>query len=246
MARVFLDNEECIASTTSTKGINQPYLLSALVYGSAFSEQWGVNERDVDFFDMKKIFENTILSTKLEFQNSYNLDFLHPGRSAMVVDPDYKKDRYNPFNLINENVLGFIGEIHPIISSSLNISKPPIVFEIYVSSLIDKTLPKHSMIPRVPSVRRDLAFVVPKQINAGSIEKYVLKNKNQFEFGEILKQFSLFDVYTGSGLNETQKSLAFMVLMQDTEKTLEDKLVQSLIEEIVKIVTANFPAELRS
>ena len=50
----------------------------------------------------------------------------------------------------------------------------------------------------------------------------------------------------GKGISNNEKSLAFMVLLQDTEKTLEESIVDSLVEEIVKIVENKFSAKLRS
>jgi phenylalanyl-tRNA synthetase beta chain len=87
--------------------------------------------------------------------------------------------------------------------------------------------------------------VVANNVQAGEIKNEVLKNKNKIKFGSLILKFEMFDLYKGNTISDNEKSLAFMVFMQDTKKTLEDNIVESLVQEIVRIIESKFSAQLR-
>ena len=247
LGRVFYEDKNVYDGHNSVEGVCQPYVLSGLIYGPLFTEQWGENLKIVDFFDIKKVLEN--LQNKRQVnskKNMNNLPFLHPGRSAFIPQEFKQSKYYGPFSYFPSNIIGFFGEIHPEIVSELDLPHSPVVFEVDALSLIDNPLSKYEEISKVPTVRRDLAFTLPIEIESDEIIKFVLKSAKNFKNGKILKNFELFDLYKGEGIASNEKSLAFRVLMQDTEKTLEEKFVQSLIVEIVKIIENEFNAKIRS
>ena len=184
-------------------------------------------------------------SIKFKKVNS-EVPFLHPGRGALIYT-DNKNLHYNySLSSLDAKIIGYIGEIHPRICSFFDFTTPPIVFEINAQNLIHNEFPKHKKTPKVPIVRRDLAFVVDDKVKSGEISDEVLSRKPQIKHGELLLKFEMFDLYKGKGISESEKSLAFAVYMQDTEKTLEENIVESLVKEIVNIIEGKFTARLRS
>ena len=102
-------------------------------------------------------------------------------------------------------------------------------------------LPRHGTIARFPAVRRDLAFAVAESVRVGDMLAAM-----QEAADPIVKDLALFDVYRGKGLGEDQKSLAFRVVMQDTERTLTDAEVEAAVAKITQAVMEKFSAGLRA
>lgn len=247
LGRVFIANNKVVANKNSVHGVEQPYRLSALIHGSTHHEQWGLEDKKVDFFDMKKILENLLTNLNFELRviNS-EVPFLHPGRGALIFMNEKNLDSLDYFSALGDGVIGYIGELHPHLCSLFDLATPPMVFEVSASELTLKTFPSYKKISKVPVVRRDLAFIVPNYVSVGSIVVEVLKRKSSFKFGGLLLKFEMFDLYQGKGISDAEKSLAFMVLMQDTNRTLEEYMVESLVQDIVITVEKNFAAKLRA
>ncbi|MFL2656449.1 MAG: phenylalanine--tRNA ligase subunit beta [Burkholderiaceae bacterium] len=247
LGRSFKVNNNVVPDENSVYCVQQPYQLGALIYGPRYEEQWAENEEIVDFFDLKKVLENLCKHFTIEFKKTSSaVSFLHPGRSALVKVKNFECSSIDSYSFLGNGVIGYIGELHPRLSSFFDFPSPPIIFEIALKQLLQKKFPKFKKISKVPVVRRDLAFIVSPQIEAGAVIEEVLSRKKDIKFGNLLVNFEMFDVYKGKGISNNKKSLAFMVLLQDTEKTLEESIVDSLVEEIVKIVENKFSAKLRS
>jgi phenylalanyl-tRNA synthetase beta chain len=90
------------------------------------------------------------------------------------------------------------------------------------------------------SVRRDISVVVDKNISVGNIVNTV----NEAKFDNLI-EFYAFDVYEGSGIEDNKKSIAFLILIQDTYKTLEDKEVSKVVNQVINSLENKFGAKLR-
>jgi phenylalanyl-tRNA synthetase beta chain len=101
-------------------------------------------------------------------------------------------------------------------------------------------MPAYASVSRFPVVERDLAFVVAQDAVLQDLLD-VLKKAAAAQ----VKRLDLFDVYQGKGLDEGQKSLAFRVVMQDTDKTLEDAEVDAMIARLID-AARQFGAVLRA
>lgn len=247
LGRAFLANKKVVASENTVNGIDQPYYLAALIHGPTHEEQWGSEEKNVDFFDLKKILTNISELETIKFKKTNSeVSFLHPGRSALICTNEDNPDPDCSLSFFDAGLVGYIGEVHPHICSLFDFATPPIVFEVNVQNLTHKDFPKYKKIPKVPIVRRDLAFIVDNKIEAEDISGEVYSGKSNIKHGNLLLKFEMFDLYKGKGMSESEKSLAFAVYMQDTEKTLEENIVESLVKEIVNIVEDKFAARLRS
>jgi phenylalanyl-tRNA synthetase beta chain len=98
----------------------------------------------------------------------------------------------------------------------------------------------YSEIPRFPAARRDLALLLDRSVSFSEIEKIAYRADSKF-----LKEISLFDVYEGKNLPEGKKSYAVSFTLQDEEKTLNDKQIESIMSKIQKNLEEKLDAKLR-
>jgi phenylalanyl-tRNA synthetase beta chain len=103
-----------------------------------------------------------------------------------------------------------------------------------------KAVVKYGEITRFPAVRRDLALLIDKNISFAEIEKTAYQTDKK-----ILKEVSLFDVYEGKNLPEGKKSYAVSFTLQDEEKTLNDKQIETIMSKIQKNLEEKLNAILR-
>jgi len=206
-------------------GFDQPLRLGGLAYGPAAPEQWGEPARDVDFFDVKGDLEALAAPRHLLTQRLAHTA-LHPGRAADIV--------------VNSKVVGWLGELHPRLVRQLDLPKAPIVFEIDLDALTDGTLPAGKVVSRLPIVRRDLALVVDEDVSARAL----LEALDRAAPPHVIA-LRLFDVYRGPGLTEGRKSLAILVLMQDTSRTLTDADIDATESKLLAVARDQFGATLR-
>lgn len=203
----------------------QPEKLAGLVYGEAYPEQWGVRSRPVDFHDMKADIEALFSPREVRFEASTH-PALHPGKSSLV--------------LFSETTVGYAGQLHPELQKKYDLPQSTLVFELDLASLRVRELPAYEEISKYPSVSRDLAVVVAESLEAGEI-----LNALKLEAPAQVRELALFDVYRGEPLKEKEKSLAFRILLQDTQKTLNDEDVEAIISKLVSFLQRRFHARLR-
>jgi len=218
------------AAAQPVAGFHQPLRLAALCAGPAVPEQWGVETRNVDFFDLKADVESLFPSQTLRFEKLAH-PALHPGRAASIV-------------LDGKNI-GMIGELHPQWVQKYELASlgnlAPVVCEIELEALSSQPLPRAQEVSRYPSVMRDLALLV-----ARDQPLQTLLDALRDAAPAIVSDIQLFDVYHGKGVDQNQKSLAFHIVMQDTEKTLADSEADLAIQQLINIAVKQFAATLRS
>lgn len=163
----------------------------------------------------------------LEFKRA-NVEFLHPGRSAEVY--------YNGVSY------GVFGEVHPNVLKNFDMKKRAFVGELLVQRLLDFAIPNYTYkeLPKYPATKRDLAFILDEDIDSYSIEKIVKKNAK-----DLLEKYEVFDVYTGEGIDDGMKSLAFSVIFRANDRTLKDEEVNEIIEKIIEDITKDLSGKLR-
>ncbi|WP_019131636.1 phenylalanine--tRNA ligase subunit beta [Peptoniphilus obesi] len=163
----------------------------------------------------------------LEFKRA-NVEFLHPGRSAEVY--------YNGVSY------GVFGEVHPNVLKNFDMKKRAFVGELLVERLLDFAIPNYiyKELPKYPATKRDLAFILDEDVDSYSIEKIVKKNAK-----DLLEKYEVFDVYTGEGIDDGMKSLAFSVIFRANDRTLKDEEVNEIIEKIIEDITKDLSGKLR-
>jgi phenylalanyl-tRNA synthetase beta chain len=199
--------------------------VSGLCYGEAQPGQWGTKARDVDFYDVK-----ATVDSLSHGQAEYRVEThpaLHPGQSTRVY-------------LYNKPI-GWLGKLHPKWQQHYNLNKSTILFELQVASLLQTQVPNYQEVSKFLALRRDIAIVVDANLPVQTIVNAVQKAKIP-----LLQQIQLFDVYQGKGIAENKKSLAFLILMQDTSKTLLDIEAEATMAELLKLLEKQFGASLRN
>lgn len=206
-------------------GYHQPVRLGLLAAGNAAPEQWGQPARAVDFYDLKADVEALLAPLKAQFEPGEHAA-LHPGRSARIV--------------LEGRAVGIIGEIHPKWVQKYELGTPPVVCELDADAATLAHLPVYAPISRLPAVTRDMALVVDQHVTVAQ-----LLTALRAVASPIVNAIELFDVYQGKGIDPDKKSLAFRVLMQDTQRTLEDAEVDAAVAALVQRAEADFDARLR-
>ncbi|MCX7167054.1 MAG: phenylalanine--tRNA ligase subunit beta [Rhodocyclales bacterium] len=221
LGRCFQRNEDSGPVT----GFAQPLRLAGLAAGSILPEQWGAPAARVDFYDIKADVEALFAPRRLDFIKAAH-PALHPGRCARVILDGYPA--------------GVLGELHPRWVQKYELGTAPVVFELELAALLATPFPRHVEVSRFPAVIRDLALVMPHSQPLAPLLAAL-----RAAAPAIVRDVALFDVYQGKGLGESEKSLAFRIVMQDTQRTLEDAEVEAVIANLLAVVTRDFSASLR-
>jgi phenylalanyl-tRNA synthetase beta chain len=203
--------------------------IGAVVCGSSKPEQWGSSKRPVDFYDLKNDIDALMqlrgLDTSCEFRSDAQA-WLHPGQSAVIH--------------IDGVAAGWAGAIHPAILSALDIKLPVLAFELDIDVITKRELPNVKNISRFPSVRRDLAFLLPEQVDYQQIRDLVTKIA-----GELLEDLLIFDVFSGQNVEKGYKSMAIGLILQDVSCTLTDEVVDSLVLKVIQALESGLDAQHR-
>ena len=207
-------------------GFRQPWKLAALAYGTAQPEQWASAARNVDFFDIKGEVELLLAPKTARFEKATH-PALHPGRCAQII--------------VDGKRVGYLGELHPQWQQKYELPLAPVLFEIDLDILTEAKLPRFAEISRQPAVIRDLAVVVDARI-----EFQQILDRLENDLPPLVQEIKLFDVYTGKGVEQGKKSLAFRIVMQDTQRTLQDAEVDAAMQQLTGYLQQNFAAQLRA
>lgn len=237
VARVFEKDDKVQDGAQTVAGFKQTWKLGGLAYGLADQLQWAAsNNRALDFFDVKGDVEQLLHGRKVDFEafdatNPHPA--LHPGRCARV--------------LVNRQPIGFIGELHPRLAQEYDLPQAPIVFELLLDGLNTRKLPAFKEVSRQPVVVRDLAFVVEQNIAAAQLKKAFTEVKD--DNLAWLKSVILFDEFVpkeeGKGLNLNEKSLAFRLTLQASDRSLTDADIEPLLKKMIEQAGQRCAARLR-
>jgi len=212
-------------------GYRQPKRVAAMAYGSVADEQWGQDSRAVDFFDLKADLEHLFAPQTLRFEKAQH-PALHPGRSANV--------------LLNGQVIGFIGELHPRWMQKYELPNAPVVFEVDAVALQQRTVPEYVEISKFPGATRDLAVVVKQGVAAQDVLDAFHAAVQASPQAKLVQAIVLFDEYRGKGLEADEKSLAFRFSLQDTQNTLQDDVVEAIMTAVASAAQQKHGARLRA
>ncbi|HCZ9770489.1 TPA: phenylalanine--tRNA ligase subunit beta [Staphylococcus aureus] len=194
---------------------DQVEYLSGILTGDYVVNQWQGKKETVDFYLAKGVVDR--VSEKLNLEFSYrraDIDGLHPGRTAEI--------------LLENKVVGFIGELHPTLAAD-NDLKRTYVFELNFDALMAVSVGyiNYQPIPRFPGMSRDIALEVDQNIPAADLLSTIHAHG-----GNILKDTLVFDVYQDEHLEKGKKSIAIRLNYLDTEETLTDERVSKVQAEI--------------
>ncbi|MBX8534594.1 phenylalanine--tRNA ligase subunit beta [Pseudomonas cichorii] len=210
-------------------GLKQESMLAGVVCGSRLPEGWAQGRDAVDFFDVKADVEAVLgfAGALGEFTFSAGQHpALHPGQTARI-ERDGRE-------------VGFLGAIHPELAKTLGLDRPVFVFELVLGEVATGRLPKFHELSRFPEVRRDLALLADRDVNASAVLDVIRENA-----GEWLTDLRLFDVYQGKGIDPHRKSLAVGLTWQHPSRTLTDDEVNATTLAILNSLEERLNVTLR-
>ena len=202
--------------------------------GRMTAPHWAAPTRDVDAIDAKGDALVALAAAGAPAANAQVTRdapaWYHPGRSAALR--------------LGKTVLATFGEIHPAALAGLDVAGPVVGFEVFLDAIPQ---PKRATAARPPlhlsalqPVRRDFAFVVDEATEATAVLQAVRGADKT-----LISEASLFDVYTGKGIDPDKKSLAVEVVLQPTDATLTDEQIDAVAAKIVANVVKRTGAVLR-
>lgn len=234
LARTFRKDPHVQDGPLTVAGFDQRRKLAGLAFGAADTLQWASPSRAVDFFDIKGDVES-LLPVAAAFERTDH-PALHPGRSAAIV--------------IDGQVVGHIGQLHPRWVQTYELPTAPVVFEIDAEVLLQTRMALSRDISRQPAVQRDIALVVKDSVSSEVVQQALQAGAKLHPNGQTwLQSIALFDLFkpreSGKGLQADEKSLAFRVILQDPDKTLEEAQVESVLKQMIATASSECGAYLR-
>ncbi|MBP7217323.1 MAG: phenylalanine--tRNA ligase subunit beta [Acinetobacter sp.] len=211
----------------SIHDLKQVPTLALIAVGARAPESWHAKAQAIDFFDFKGEVEQILAAGRVrgEFVRSTRA-WLHPGQSAEI--------------LLNGQSIGYLGRLHPSLENELDLTTTWVA-ELDQQAVLQSYVSNFTELSRFPSVRRDIALLISDKIELRDIQRLIEQTG-----GELLDATWLFDVYTGQGVEQGKRSLAFAVLWQHPTRTLEDAEIKSGMDNIIQVLQDTYQATLRA
>jgi phenylalanyl-tRNA synthetase beta chain len=210
-------------------GYDEQKHLALFVSGNRRNDRWNVPQKDADFFYLKGIV-NTLLERlgiqKLKTTPSKN-DVFSEGITLSLG-----KTKLVDFGVVDRSVLKEFGIKQEVLFADFNWEN--------VLKVGGKSQLKISELPKFPAVKRDFALLIDKEISFSEIYKLAFQAERK-----LLKEVDLFDVYEGDKLEKGKKSYAVSFLLQDENKTLDEKQIDKIMARLQQTFEKNIGATLR-
>lgn len=225
-------NLKTFDSDCITKRYDQAKHLALLITGKS-AESWQGERQSTDFFFLKNIFENVLMQLRID-------------RMRFVVEQienGYCQYALAYVNKESKKPIATIGRLRTSVCKSFDIKQEVFYADVdwdLLLRLVPTKSVKYEEISKFPEVRRDLALVINKDVSFAQIEAVAYQTEKK-----LLKSVSLFDVYTGDKLPENTKQYAIAFVLQDKEKTLTDKQIESVMQKLLKAFEQKLNASLR-
>ncbi len=216
VGRVFHRDAQASGGPLSVAGLRQPVHVAGLAYGPLLPTQWGSKERIVDFFDVKGDIEALLAPRVAQFKAAEH-PALHPGRSAAIV--------------LDGEVVGFVGELHPRWRQAYELPTAPIVFELSASALTAREVPLFKGVARQQAVWRDIAIMSPVTVTHDALIHAVRTAH------PLVRSAVLFDVYKPvQDAAQPVRSMAIRIELNDDEAALTEDRIDTAMAQIVSSV----------
>ena len=214
-------------AASSIQDLKQIPTLAMIAVGGRQAESWHAKAQAMDYFDLKGEIETILKAARVsaQFERSTRA-WLHPGQSAEII--------------VAGKSIGYLGRLHPSLEDALDLGTTWVA-ELDQSEVLQTYVSSFTELSRFPSVRRDIALLIDDKINVSEIQQLIEKTG-----GEFLSSTWLFDVYTGQGVEQGKRSLAFALLWQHPTRTLEDAEIKSGMDHIIQVLEDTYQATLRA
>ena len=225
-----------ISELTSKSGVIEH--LAIVLTGNLNETKWLKDSTPADFYTLKGLIEvllerQGIGENRLYFKpNKKDTTHFHPGRSAEVY--------------IGKDLIGLMGEIHPTYGARIGV-KNAVIAELDLDKILKTKKSKVKFVPvsKYPSVVRDLAFVVEKDLPASRIID-VIKRSGKLDKESVVRNVDVFDVYEGEHVGENEKSIALTMTFQSDKQTLNEEKINTVFNAIIDAIQKQCHAKLRS
>ncbi|MCH8319388.1 MAG: phenylalanine--tRNA ligase subunit beta [Acidobacteria bacterium] len=205
--------------------------LGLVVTGTFYQPFWNTAHDEFHFHHLKGVVETLLgkLGCRGEFEETSEFSFLHPGMAASLS--------------ADGEPIGFLGQLHPELQEAYKFLQPVFVAELFLEPLYGRPLPepRYESLERLPSVERDLSFIVDKEVEYATmlsvVEKLAMPD---------LHDIQLIDLYQGPTLPQGKVSLAIRLTFVSPETTLTQEKVNRYTEEIFSVLKKTFSMQARS
>ena len=224
LKRVFLPQE-------GEKLPKEQKCLAGLAIGVDRDPHWTIAPRLIDFYDVRGCVEELaeVLQIKgVKFKRAEDIPYLHPGKASRIV--------------VEEDVLGVLGEVHPQVMGHYDIHGRAYLFEIDFEQMVKWAGEEKRFrpLPKFPAVYRDLSMVVDDTLEVEKMSEAIRSFQQPF-----IDEVNLFDVYTGVPIPEGKKGISYRIRYQAGDRTLTDEEVNRYHEKVIFQLMEIFQAELR-
>ncbi|MBE2262016.1 MAG: phenylalanine--tRNA ligase subunit beta [Burkholderiaceae bacterium] len=241
IGRVFLRDESIADSDTTVQGFHQPMRVACMAVGGLHPLRWDGDKRaNVDFFDIKGDLETLLAPRKAEFEPALH-PAMHPGRCARV--------------LLDGREVGHVGELHPRWRQAWGLAQSPVMFELDLDAVLERTVPSFARVARHQQVERDLALVVPQTVTHSQLMHAIWRSPTN----GLLRDAVLFDIYRPRvdpneerleaqthAVSAGEKSLAVRFMLNRDEATLTDAEIDAVMGGLVSSLSQQLGARLRA
>jgi len=230
IGRVFSRAPEVKSTLTSVAGVAQPLRIAGLAWGPVETLQWGEQERNVDFFDVKGDVEMLLAPRAVSFVPAEH-PALHPGRCAAVV--------------VDGRSIGHIGELHPRWRQGYELPSAPVLFELDLAAVQQRDVPQAEALSRQQPARRDLALVVQE-----SVRHDTLIDALRDDASGLVRSATLFDVYRpaqgAADFAPGERSLAVRLERLAEDVNLTEEIIDQAVGAAIARAGAACGARLRA
>ncbi|WP_404298721.1 phenylalanine--tRNA ligase subunit beta [Alicycliphilus denitrificans] len=237
LGRVFLRDAGVQGDDSSVQGYAQPMRVAALAHGAQDALQWGRKDKTVDFYDAKGDVEALLAPLRPTFEPATH-PALHPGRCARV--------------LLDGQVIGFVGELHPQWRQSWDLPAAPVLFELELDAVLQRQVPAFRAVAKRQPVERDIAVVVAERVTHDEVMRAI---GGALSDG-LLRSAVLFDVFRPQpqraaeaaavgALAQGEKSLAIRLTLGSDTEALTDVQIEAAVQAVLQALTHHTGARLR-
>jgi phenylalanyl-tRNA synthetase beta chain len=230
------DNSDLVPSGETSRQIlaaySEDYHLGLWLTGKRVNGNWAHADEESSVYELKAYVLNILTRLGVPF--------------GMLVFGEAKNDIFSASQTISNRggkLIVQFGVVSKKQTSKLDI-EAPVYFADFNWNALMKTVKNKSVsfteIPKFPAVSRDLALLLDKNIEFAEIEKIAYQSEKK-----VLKEVRLFDVYEGKNLEEGKKSYAVNFLLQDEQKTMNDKQIEAIMSKIEQNICKQLNAKVR-
>ncbi len=231
LGRVFMRDASVATSDTQVAGIAQPLRIAGLAFGAAVQRQWSAKDAAADFFDVKGDVESLLSPLQASFVATEH-PAMHPGRCASVV--------------VNGQAIGVIGELHPRWKQGYELPQAPVMFELDLTAVMQRDLPRANALSKFQDVERDIAIIVRESVGHTALMAAIHAAPTQ----GLLQDALLFDVYrpkdSGAGMEQGEKSLAVRLTLGSMDATLTEEQIEAAVAAVLAQLHKEVGGRLRA